>query len=360
MGALDSERGLGRVEALIALERFVERLFSHKNIPANPYIPFSSLFSDSPRLVYLHALASLIFLMPNFSFKLIAQDSLPDARVSEHTIRLAVSGQGTFSKNWQGELQAQNIWLMNALLESTLLWRSGRWSFQVPILLEGQGAWIPDSLYSMVNDRLVLGCRLGWRIAGQDSLPHSLLLEYGQQLETRWLPKLWLQKLRSFSKGQKPESDFETEPFLLNPGIVFLSFGLTCRLWNNLRLHAGLAGAKLNFVLHRYSGSDTSSTGVWGIEPLGENPHLKWGWNAEILWEKKGKLGETYLLKAHVFSPPEELQSWSGRGKAELNFPLYKGFSLGWQAQWSYEPAQFPGHQWQQSFFLRLGIPANP
>ena len=360
MGALDCKCRLGGLEALIGAFAFP---WKHFNLIADRlvsliFIRFLGTNTPVQRAFFLAAFR--VLLCPEYNAHLHAQDSLNAARLSDHSFRLAIAGQGSFSKNWQGELQAQNVWLFNVQMESDLIWRKGRWSFQIPMVLEGQAAWIPDSLYSIGNDRLVVGSRLGWRMAGQDSLPHSLHLEYGQRLETRWLPKPWLQKLRSFSKGQIPESAYETEPFLLNPGIVFLSFGLTCRLWNNLRLHAGLAGAKLNFVLNRFAGADTNAVGVWGIEPMGTNPHLQWGWNAEMQWEKKGKHGETYLLQAHFFSPPELLQSWSGRGKAELNFPLYKGFSLGWQAQWSYEPAQFRGHQWQQSIFLRLGVAGSP
>jgi hypothetical protein len=327
---------------------------------ADCWIGFWALFLSAALRGSMAVLVFFFFLWVEIGRPLVAQNSVPPKKGNAHTFRLALSGQGSFSKNWQGQWQSLNIWMLNAQMESTLFWRSGRWSFQVPTVLEGQAAWIPDSLYSVINDRLVVGSRLGWRIAGQDSLPHSLMLEYGQRLETRWLPKTWLQKLRSFSKGQNPESDYNAEPYFLNPGIVFLSFGLTCRLWNNLRLHAGLAGAKLNFVLNRYSGTAADAEVVWGIEPMGANPRLQWGWNAEVHWEKKGKRGESYLLQAYFFSPPDQLQSWSGRGKAELNFPLYKEFSMGWHAQWSYEPSQFSGHQWQQSIFLRVGIIAGP
>lgn len=356
MGALDCQCRLGWLASVTRARRF-------STFPHTGFLCFNFTLPRSKNAGGLgrhRRLQLLLVLLLNASAILVAQDSIASKRFSVHSFRLALSGQGSFSKNWQGALQEQSIWLLDAQIEPNLLWRFGRWSFHIPILLEGQATWIPDSLYSVVNDRLIVGCRFGWRVAGQDSLPHSLHLEYGQRLETRWLPKPWLQKLRSFSKGAFLESDHETEPYLLNPGLVFLSFGLTCRLWNNLRLHAGLAGAKLNFVLNRYSGSDTSSHIVWGIEPSGSNPHLQWGWNAEFHWEKKGRHGIVYLLQAILFSPPQQPETWSGRGKAELNFPVKKGFSMGWQAQWSYEPAQFDGHQWQQSIFLRLGAEHSP
>ncbi|MBM3170834.1 MAG: hypothetical protein FJZ75_04385 [Bacteroidetes bacterium] len=360
MGALDFECGLGGLETLIVFEGHFARNKRPKKIYTAFHVGVWPSFRSLTPIKGLTTLAWSILLLLEVSTPLKAQDSLHKARLGEHTFRFAVSGQGSFSKNWQGELQAQNIWVLNAQIEPTLVWRSGRWSFQIPILLEGQAVWIPDSLYSVGNDRLIVGSKVGWRLAGHDSLPHSLHLEFGKRLETRWLPKPWLQKLRSYSKGKTLESDYQTEPYLLNPGIVFLSFGLTCRLWTNLRVHAGLAGAKLNFVLNRFSGADSSFAGVWGIEPMGANPHIKWGWNSEVHWEKKGKHRESYLLQAQFFSPPEGLQFWSGRAKAELNFPLYKGLSLGWQAQWSYEPAQFHGHQWQQSVFLRFGAEFSP
>jgi hypothetical protein len=281
------------------------------------------------------------------------------SKASEHKSRISLAAQGIHSLNWQGESEQKNLWLLQAQIESELNWKKGPWVLSFPIDIEGQAAWIPDSVYSITNDRLQLGANLGWHLMGHDSLPNALLLETKIRLETRWMHKSWIEKLKSFSKGNSTNLVPPYEPHLLNPGIVFLSFGLSVKLWKELHIHAGLAGAKMNFVLSRFPGSDSLNYPVWGIEPQGPNPHVFWGWNTELAWHHSGKLGESYALKVAVFSLPEHLQHWSGRAKAEFDFPLSRAVSLGYRVMWSYEPAQVASQQWQHTFFIRLGWPAT-
>lgn len=302
------------------------------------------------------ALAAVILFACTF---MIHAQSKPGKAIREpqHKCRLGMAAQGIHSLHWQGESEEQNQWLLQAQFESALNWSKGRWTISVPIELEGQAAWIPDSVYSITNDRLQLGTNLGWNLIGHDTLPNAVRLETKIRLETRWMHKSWIEKLRSFSQGSSNNLTPPTEPYLLNPGIVFLSFGLTFKLWKNLNIHAGLAGAKMNFVLSRLPGSDSLNHPVWGIEPQGPNPNLFWGWNTELAWHHLGKWGESYTLKMAVFSLPEDLKLWSGRAKAEFDFPLSRAFSLGYRLMWSYEPAQVSEHQWQHTLFIRFGWP---
>lgn len=371
MATLDYQRRLGRVEARLGWE--LPPFFpvcSSKDVPASwPFfrMPFqikkkdefarkATVFMDQIR----KKLASAAALIIGCSLAFNAQSQpVTSSKASEHKSRISLAAQGIHSLNWQGESEQKNLWLLQAQIESALNWKKGPWVLSFPIDIEGQAAWIPDSVYSITNDRLQLGANLGWHLMGHDSLPNALLLETKIRLETRWMHKSWIEKLKSFSKGNSTNLVPPDEPHLLNPGIVFLSFGLSVKLWKELHIHAGLAGAKMNFVLSRFPGSDSLNYPVWGIEPQGPNPHVFWGWNTELAWHHSGKLGESYALKVAVFSLPEHLQHWSGRAKAEVDFPLSRAVSLGYRVMWSYEPAQVASQQWQHTFFIRLGWPAT-